>query len=232
MSFDDGVDSIEIDMTSFDTAWVATVTSLGERIQERVNRWRTDESREAAPAQGMAFQARHQLTRGHYSQASELLEAVIADSPEMTPAWEMLVRSRVAMGDIDAARAAVEGWQESGDPNAPSASDVADLTLAMEFSGAQGYWAWNAQRLENLLEEGRPIPFMELATAHAALGNSDEAFDYLIEALESGEPTVMGIRSDPAWDDLRADDRYREIGRMAQEMMRSRPMRPRRNGRN
>lgn len=234
MAFEDGIDSIEVDVSSLDTAWVATVTSLGDRIQERVNRWRMDTADPGGPpGRGMAFEARQQFARGQYSQASELLEAAIADSPQMTPAWEMLVRSRVAMGDIDAARSAVEAWHESGVEGAPSQTEVADLTLAMELEGTRGYWGWNVERLETMHAAGHPVPRVDLATSYAALGDSDNAFRYLLEAFQNGEPTVLGIRSDPAWDDLRSDERYQEIGRKAQEMMRGRrPPRPAPTGRN
>lgn len=181
----------------------------------------------------MAFEARQQFSRGQYGQASELLEAAIADSPEMTPAWEMLVRSRVAMGDIDAARSAVESWHDSGSPTAPTETDVADLVLAMELEGTRGYWVWNASRLEALMAAGHPVPRIDIATSYAALGDADNAFAYLVEAFQNGEPGVLGIRSDPAWDDLRTDKRYREVGRKAQEMMRERrPPRAARTGGN
>lgn len=233
MAFDDMGESIEVDLSAFDTAWVATVTSMGERIQERVTDWRS--RRDGRPAGGsLAFQARQHLSGGRWGQASELLEAAIEESPEMAPAWEMLIRSRIAMGDNDAARSAAQAWHDSGAPGAPTAAEVANLTLAMEIEGSDGYWVWTAGRLAQMEAEGRPVPRMEHATAHAALGNADEAFDYLIEALKNGEPTVMSIRSDPAWDDLRGDPRYQEIGRRAQEMVRTMPRRPRgdRGGRN
>ncbi|MEM7413984.1 MAG: tetratricopeptide repeat protein [Gemmatimonadota bacterium] len=224
MAFDDMGESIEVDVSAFDTAWVATVTTMGEQIQDRVTRWRSDH--EGRPAgSGLAFQARQHLAGGRWGEASDLLEAAIAESPEMAPAWEMLVRSRMAMGDNDAARTAVQAWHDSGAPGAPSETDVANLTLAIELQGSDGYWQWTAQRLQQMEAEGRPVPRMEFATTHAALGNADEAFAYLLEALERGEPTIMSIRSDPAWDELRADPRLREIGRQAQEVFRSMPRR-------
>jgi hypothetical protein len=59
---------------------------------------------------------------------------------------------------------------------------------------------------------------MELANTHAALGNADEAFSHLLQALEDGDPSALAIRSDPAWDGLRRDPRYREAIRQVRTM--------------
>lgn len=237
MTFNDQVDSISVDLSALDTAWVSAVTSIGGRIQERIGRWqarREDGSgRDDRPseAERLTYQARQMLSAAHYAEAGALLEQVVADSPGNGPAWEMLVRSRVATGDVSAASQTVQAWHESGAPGSPTAANVAELSLAIELEGTRGYWNWTAQRLANLESEGRPVPRMELATAHAALGNADEAFEHLGQALTRGEPSVFSIRNDPAWDGLRGDPRFAEIGRQAQSMRTTRGRRPPRGDR-
>ena len=216
-----GMDSVEVDITAFDTAWVAAVTGLGERIEERVRRWSGDMERGGSGAwdpSRAAFQARRYLGSGRYEEASEVLTRIVQDSPEFGPGWEMLVRTQIVTGDVDAATRTVQAWSDSGASGAPDESEVSELGLAVETNGTRGYWNWTAERLKVLDAGGNRVPRMELANAHAALGNADEAFNYLTEALERGEPGVPGIRSDPAWDDLRSDPRYREIGQQAQSM--------------
>jgi TolB-like protein len=245
----DGMDSLEIDVAAFDTAWVAAVTSLGEQIETRVRRWSDDADRasESRSSEGSqrndadrtanraavrsAYQARQYLGSGHYAQAHDLLEEVVKQAPEYGPGWDMLVRTLVASGDIAAATRTVESWRLSGAPGAPTEFQVEDLVREVEAGGERGYWAWTLNRLEAREAEGRRPPKMEFANAHAALGHADEAFRYAVEALERGEPGVFGIRSDPAWDGLREDPRYAEIGRQARAMRFSPRRRPRGGGR-
>jgi len=224
----DGGDSILIDMGVLDTAWVAAVTSLGERIEERVQRW-SAESRgpESAPSAEAreAFRARQYVSSGRYSEANRILTDLVESAPEMDPAWDMLTRSRVGLGDVDGALQAVRGWESSGARNAPDGDEVEELELAIDAAGPSGYWSWTLGRLERLAAEGARVSLVDIATAHAALGQRDEAFELLVAALARGEPGVLGIRSDPAWDEMRSDPRFRELARETEKVrfMRTRP---------
>ena len=85
---------------------------------------------------------------------------------------------------------------------------------------------WYLDRLDMRRDTGEHVPLIELATAHAGMGNNDEAIDLLVTAIRDGEPGVFSIRSDPVWDQLRRDPRLRELGRQSQPL-RFRPRRPR-----
>jgi tetratricopeptide (TPR) repeat protein len=229
LALPNGVDSIAVDVGAFDTAWVAAVTSLGERIEERVRRWEPEGDRRAdqADVTREAFRARQYMSTGRYTEASRVLEDVVEESPHMDPAWDMLVRSFVGQGDLDEAVDAVEEWSESGSPGAPTAARASGLELAVEMRGSDGYWEWTLEHLEEREAQGRTPQRMEWATAHAALGNEDQAFAYLVAALERGESGVLAIRSDPAWDELRGDPKFRELARQTQQIRYMRPRPPR-----
>jgi TolB-like protein len=229
LALPNGVDSIAVDVGAFDTAWVAAVTSLGERIEERVRRWEPEGDRRAdqADVTREAFRARQYMSTGRYAEASRMLEDVVEEAPHMDPAWDMLARSFVGQGDLDEAVDAVEEWSESGSPGAPTAARASGLELAVEMRGSDGYWEWTLEHLEELEAQGLPPQRMEWATAHAALGNEDQAFAYLVAALERGEPGVLAIRSDPAWDELRSDPKFRELARQTQQIRYMRPRPPR-----
>jgi len=235
VTMQDGVDSILVDMDVLDTAWVASVTSLGERIEERVRRWsvesRGSDSTPPNETRDMAFRARQYVSAGRYSEASQLLMTLVEMAPEMDPAWDMLTRSRIALDDVDGALRSVRAWQASGAPNAPSGEDVAALESAVGAAGARGYWSWTLARVEALAEAGGRVSLMDIATAHAALGNRDEAFDLLVDALERGDPAVLSIRSDPAWDEMRSDARFLELRRQTENIRFRRPRPPEGRGR-
>ncbi|MDA0327576.1 MAG: hypothetical protein O2958_00990 [Gemmatimonadetes bacterium] len=222
VSIPGGSDSIMIDVAAFDTTWVSAVTALGERIEEQVRRRRISPERDGDPRG--ALEVRQLMSTGRYAEAATVLDEIVSGSPGTSAAWEMLVRANVSAGDEREAVAAVRRWHESAAPGAPNEVELSQLTSAVARDGAEGYWAWTLDRLTAADAAGRAVPRADLAAAHAALGHRDEAFGYLFQALEAGEPGVLSIRSDPVWDDLRNDDRFREAGRQAQ-MMRFSPIR-------
>ena len=226
MTMSGGADSIVLDMSAFDTAWVSATTTLGERIEEQVRR-RTATLERDGGGRG-ALEARQFMSSGRYAEASRLLEGIVEDNPEMDQAWDMLARSRVASGDAEAAADVVAKWHESDDPRAPDENSVARLEDAVRSEGARGYWAWTLDRATAADAEGRPVPRMEFASAHAALGNVDEALRFLFQALERSEPGIMAVRSDPVWDDVRSDPRFRQFAREAQSLRFSPTRRPNR----
>ncbi len=219
-----GVDSVEIDIGPMDTAWLASMTTLGERIEERLRR----DPRLDGPGRGgdggpqLARAARY-LDAGRVADAAWMLEEVVDQHPESGGAWLLLTRARASLGDARGVVDAAAAWHETGGPLAPSAEEVASLRDSVARSGMSAYWRWHLGRLESAEQAGRPVPLMELATAHAALGHDDEAVALLVEALERGEPGVSRVRADPAWDELRRDPRMRAL---AQGLERLRTRRP------
>lgn len=68
------------------------------------------------------------------------------------------------------------------------------------------------------MADGEHVALMEFATAHAGMGNDDEAIEHLIEAITEGEPGVFALWSDPVWDGLRSDPQVKELGRQSRFM--------------
>ncbi len=79
------------------------------------------------------------------------------------------------------------------------------------------------ERMERAEARGERVPRMEFATAHAALGDRDDALRYLMEAITAGEPAVLGIRLDPAWDPMRGDPAFRALARQVETIHFTRP---------
>lgn len=218
-----GADSIVIDMHMIDTSWVTAVTSLGERIEERVSRMTPGDDRSATDR--AFFRARGHLVSGRHYEAANLLEQVVAEAPEAAAAWDMLIRAYVSTGALDEAARAAEEWRDSGAPGSPGSGEVTALRRALTAAGSSGYWAWKLERLERAEASGEHVHRMEYATANAALGNRDAAMRYLVDAIEAGEPSVPSIRSDPAWDSMRRDPAFRALSRQVEtlHLTRSRP---------
>ena len=52
---------------------------------------------------------------------------------------------------------------------------------------------------------------VELARACVGVGDFEAAFPYLEAALEEGDRNLVTLWTDPAWDILRPDPRFRQI---------------------
>jgi TolB-like protein len=50
-----------------------------------------------------------------------------------------------------------------------------------------------------------------IARIHAALGEKDEAFNWLQKACDERDPQVIFLKTDPSWDNLRSDPRFDAI---------------------
>lgn len=224
-------DSFVIDVGAFDTMWVSATTSLGDRIEEVVRRRGMGLGRGGSAWNREVAEARQLMSSGNYTGATRVLEGIVQKTPEMATAWEWLARSHVASGDVTAAKVVIEQWQATGDPNAPDRSSVLRLEDAIEFEGTRGYWSWALEGLTAAEAEGRqPVSRMDFASAHAALGNTDEAFRFLYEALMLSERGILTLRTDPVWDEYRSNPAFQRIVREAQSMRFSPARRPSRRG--
>jgi hypothetical protein len=132
--------------------------------------------------------------------------------------WEMLTRAHVASGHAAEAVTSVQRWHQSAVRGAPDDAAVTRLHEAVAAQGPLGYWAWQLDRLNRYEADGRIVPRTELAAAHAALGNTDEAFGFLFEAIARWERGIFSLRTDPVWDDLRRDPRFSQLARDVRNM--------------
>ncbi len=199
------------DVAGMDTAWVAAMTQMGRRIEEQV-RLRASDSERAGRIQRLAA-ARRLMTSGLFSSATEMLSDLVDDAPDMDPAWELLARTQIAAGDVQAAVGAVEGWSQRGGDDAPDAEAVRALRTAVEGQGARGYWTWTRGRLDAERAAGGRVTLTEYAAAQAGSGDREGALTTLGEALAHHERALISLQSDPVWDDLRSDPRFTEIAR-------------------
>lgn len=215
-TMNDGRDSIIVGVPAFDSAWVSAQTSLGERIQESLRQ--RSIPRNLSDADRTFFEARQLAFEGRHAEAARTLELLVAEDPDHRPAWDLLARSHMAMGEPNDALETVRAWAESGGRGAPTLEDFDKLAADMRADGPAGYWTWRIARLESLVAAGEHVPHMAFASSYAALDSADAAIEHLVAAVEAGESGVFGIRSDPVWDELRSDPRVQEIARQARRI--------------
>ena len=219
-----GGDEGGVTLAELDTAWVMATTGIGRDLEEGVSRRILETARTDAGRQ--VFVARRLAGHGRIDSAIEVLKTLLIDHPNASPAWETLARMHASAGDVAAAVATMRRWNTYGWPDAPDAESVDRLDQAVASAGAVGYWSWQLDRLHALQAEGRRVAPTSLAEASLWAGDGEGALDQLREALETSDPRLMMLRTDPAWDALRGDPAFREIVREARASI-ARPERAR-----
>lgn len=200
-----------------DSTWSAAMTAMGQRIEQRVMQGSSNARNQPAFTR-QTSEARQLMAAGRYVEASPVLEEVVLATPDASPAWDMLARSYAAAGNATAAVDAVRRWSAARAPGAPDGQSVDRLSDAVAASDESGYWTWRLEELEAAEAAGRPVSRTELAATHAALGHDEEALALLTDAVSAKERSLFTLQTDPAWDDLRGDGRFRELERQAQAL--------------
>jgi len=200
-------DSITVNTAVFDTIWVAAMTTMAQRIEEGVRA----NVIEGSGATGRTTESRLLMAQGRYTEAAQVLERVVAESPDTPQAWDQLMRSYVALNEPTRASDIVGRWSASAAEGAPSADRATQLRSAVELQGMRGYWIWRRDVLTEEQAAGREVSQTELAATYAALGDRNRAYDLLSVALENSESRLLAVPNDPTWDPLRRDQRFRQI---------------------
>ncbi|HSW30423.1 MAG TPA: tetratricopeptide repeat protein [Longimicrobiales bacterium] len=212
-----------------DTAWFLALTRFGRQIEEQVRVRGVASAHDAT--MGRYVGARGLMAAGQYSDAVGLLSDVLAASPDMGPAWELLARAQMSAGNPQGAVAAMEGWSARGDRAAPTTMQLRDLRDAVARDGAMGYWRWMEARLEARVAAGEHVPALELAAARAGSGDKEGAFHALEQAVAQHDRGLVLLQRDPVWDVLRTDPRFPDIARRSRTthvmVMPPEPRRPR-----
>jgi TolB-like protein len=217
-----GPDSIGVVIVGSEETPMVSLTEPGRQIEIALAR-REAES-ESAGAQVRA--ARRFASIGMPDAARDVLLRVVRVDPRNAPAWDELEQVQRAMGDLDAvvelwrsrSREAPRGGSGRGGPPPPSAASIAALERAVARDSSAGYWAWRLDELEARRRRGEPVSRLELAAAHAGLGNADRALTLLEEGARSGDPRVRSLRTDPVWDPYRRDPRFMGVMARLEQM--------------
>ncbi len=103
----------------------------------------------------------------------------------------------------EAAAARQKGWTMGE----ASEEEVAGLTTAA-ISGKENYWQWTLDFWKGRSEQGYVSP-TTFAIIHSALGEKDQAFEWLEKAYQAHD-TVM-FKVEPNYDPLRDDPRFHDL---------------------
>ena len=193
--------------------------------------------REPSPFQ-RAYRYREQ---GRYDSAVVTLRAVLAENPKMIPAWAALEDLHLHQRDYDGAVGVREEWiRATQDDAAVAAGAIERLQATYDADDPRSYWEWRLDHNAGRQEREERVSQVELATVAMHLGDRAGALDHLeaAAAAERPDPALAFLSTNPVWDPLRRNPRFRarfraihqQIEEHLQEMRESRGSRGARGG--
>ncbi len=200
---------------SLEHDWAAQYSQIGRRVRHTMIRSEGGDTRirGGAIARGLSL-ARELAADGKYDEALVIFRRVAEENPTFAPAWDALERTYVVMGDVEAAVEVRTNRLLNGAEDTEAAQD-AIVTLRAGFSegGEEGYFRWILEDHDARSERGESVSEVEFAAASMNMGHYDEALDALERALTKRERGLISLRTDPIWDPIRDNLRFREITR-------------------
>ena len=156
-------------------------------------------------------EASYLLYTGQAEEAAQRCISVIDTHPDPSAAYFRLAEVRYAQGRFDEA---IEAIRKAHELHGDSDEEL-DTALA-EATGEDGY-----ERIQRTAVLRLELPVLrqrardayasplDFARAYAQLGDSDKAFDYMNQALDEHSPGLVLLNVDRAWDQIRADPRFK-----------------------
>ena len=190
-------------------SWYADYLTVLGRFDEALTEMNSAFSLDSASAAAnLAFASRFYYAR-QYPQAIEQCQKTLALDVRFVPAHVLLGRAYEQKGSLDQATGEFKKALElsEGDSNELAALGHA---YAVSHQGSE------ARKILDQLKERSDQTYvqpMALAAIYIALGDKDQAFDWLQKAFEDRSDWLVYLKVDPQFDAVRSDPRYLDLER-------------------
>jgi serine/threonine protein kinase/pimeloyl-ACP methyl ester carboxylesterase/tetratricopeptide (TPR) repeat protein len=151
----------------------------------------------------------HYLYAREYDRAIEQLRKALDMDSRFLPAHLFLGQAYAQEAMYDKATAEL---QQAIGLSRENPVMVAVLGYAYAMSGKKGEAQMILHKLNGLSKQ-RSVPSQEIAAIHTALGEKDQAFEWLRRAYEERYSGLVYLKNDPALDGLRSDPRFADLMR-------------------
>jgi TolB-like protein len=189
-----------------------TATEFGRQLQRVVvkNAHEKPGKIRVGPGQRLESARRLQAT-SEYSTAEEVIRGTLDEAPMSEAAWDALEHLKAVQGDFAGAARIREERYAHFSPLPEDQHSLEALKAEVELRGEEGYWSWRVAELESRRREGEKVSPVLLARAFVGLQRDEEAFRELERAVEARDRNLISLWTDPAWDSVRGDPRFRSI---------------------
>ena len=191
------------------TSIFESYTQVGRQLRAAAAGWATRSGRMASedPVR-LVLAAQRLKAAGRTEEAAEILTAVCERWPEHDETWEALGLLYASTGEYAQLLDMRRMWVDHAGGDAESVDRLAEQ---LRSDGAEGYWEWRLDALEDRVSEGENVSPVYLAAAQAALGDTEEALASLRDAVRDRDRRLASLRTDPVWDVLRPDPRFASL---------------------
>jgi DNA-binding winged helix-turn-helix (wHTH) protein/TolB-like protein len=141
-----------------------------------------------------------------YDQAIEIQRKAVAADPSFVQGRRKLAFSLEARG---LESEAINEWLEVERQLGTDQQTLADFKAACDKSGVRGYWQ-KAIEVDSRNQD-KAYRAASLSSFYARLGQKDEAFYWLNQAVEQRAPFLVYAKVSPVYDNLRSDPRFKEV---------------------
>jgi tetratricopeptide (TPR) repeat protein len=155
--------------------------------------------------------ARRLQATSDFRTAEEVIREAIEAAPESANAWDALERLKTTQRDFQGVAKIRQERLAQNPPGPREEASLRKLELRLAEGGEEGYWSWRMEDLQDREERGEKISPVILARAFMGLDRADEAFRELEAAVEERDRNLISLWTDPAWDSVRTDPRFRKI---------------------
>jgi len=200
--------ALELDPGSFDAPnqYAFFLSGMGRHDESAAMGRRAQQLNPLDPSMRAGACARLGFAR-RYEEAIQQCQAALEMEPDYISAYRDLGDNYEYMGLYEkAATARQKEWTLSGS----SEEEVAGLTAAA-ISGKEEYWRWTLDYWKRRSEQGYVSP-RTFAITYAALGEKDQAFEWLEKAYQA-RTTLLLTMINPLLDPLRDDPRFQDLRR-------------------
>lgn len=155
--------------------------------------------------------ARRLQSTSDFGTAEEMVRQAIAEAPKSQEAWDALEHLKAVQRDFQGVVRIRHERLTQAPPTPEEEASLRELEVNLSEQGEEGYWAWRLGDLQQRRAEGATISPVFLARAYVGLHRNDDALRELEKGVEAKDRNLISLWTDPGWDSLRPDPRFKEI---------------------
>ncbi len=140
-----------------------------------------------------------------------MVREAIEEAPRSHEAWDALENLKAVQRDFQGVAQVRHERLNRAPPRPGEEASARELETKLSERGEEGYWSWRLDDLQTRKKEGAAVSSVFLARAYLGLHHTEEAIRELEQALEEKDRNLISLWTDPGWDSLRTDPRFREI---------------------
>jgi adenylate cyclase len=202
----------EASADSLEREYLRRFTDFGRATQVVMIRGEPEDADHAHSWQWRIGAAQKLMEDGEYEEGIALLQGVVESTPELSAGWDALERSYSVRGDFDmAVETRKDRVRETSASQQEAEAAVQELEQAIRTDGQEGYWEWIRDDHQNRRSRGEYASDIEYAAACVALGEHEDALASLETGLANRDRGLITLRSDPVWDPLRKEPRFKAV---------------------